>query len=304
MRECLFLLSLAFSMLHTANLSAQYQKAESNGLDVHYRIFGTGEPLLIIGGGPGDDSGRYLSLCEVLSENNQCILVDQRGTGKSLPAVIDSSTISVALTLEDFEAVRQKCGLNKWNILGFSYGGFIASLYAHFYPESVSSMVLLGSAGLNTSFFGHFRDNVFSRMQAGDKDKYEYWADSTRYAQQPNHALAEIVRAMIPGYFYDRKKSLLVSEAIKDTDFDQNGMGKLIWADIQNNNLDLTTMEQTFKGSVLVLHGRQDPLGESVALSLSNYYTDSKLVFVEQAGHYSWIEQPEKIRKNIDEFIE
>jgi proline iminopeptidase len=292
------------SLLLTSNLYAQYQKTESAGIDIYYRIFGEGEPLLIIGGGPGDASDRYLSLCDLLSADHQCIMPDQRGTGKSTPAIYDSTTISVALTLEDFEAVRKNLGLKKWNVLGFSYGGYLASLYAQNYPESVSSLVLLGSSGLNTNFFGHFRDNIRSRMQATDQAKYDYWADSARYAQNPTHALAEIIRAMMPGYFYDRTKSLIVSEAIKDTDFDINGMGRWIWYDVRKNDLDLAKMTPEFNGSVLILHGRQDPLGESVAQLLLTYYKNSKLVFVEKAGHYSWIEQPEVIKENINIFLE
>ncbi len=90
MKKCIISLIFVFSILPVTNVSAQFQKAKSTRMDAYYRTFGNGEPLLIIGGGPGDTSDRYLSLCEVLSENNQCILVDQRGTGKSLPAVIDS----------------------------------------------------------------------------------------------------------------------------------------------------------------------------------------------------------------------
>ncbi len=294
---------MIFNILFGSNLSAQYQKAESTNLDVYFRVIGEGEPLLIIGGGPGDASDRYLSLCELLSENVQCIMPDQRGTGKSIPTVFDSTTISIELTLADFEAIRKKLGFKKWNILGFSYGGFLASLYAHFYPESVSSMVLLGSAGLNTGFFGYFRDNIFSRMQTADKDKYEFWADSARYVNDPHHALAEIVRAMMPGYFYDRKKSLIISEAITDTSFDIHGIGKWIWSDIQKSNLDLTKMESKFTDQVLILHGRQDPLGESVPLNIKNYYNNSELIFVEKAGHYSWIEQPAMIKKSINNFV-
>lgn len=303
MKKCRIGLILLLIIISAANLSAQYQKAPSIGLDVYYRTFGNGDPLLIIGGGPGDASDRYLSLCELLSSDIHCIMPDQRGTGKSVPAVIDSTTISVELTLADFEAVRKKLGFKKWNVLGFSYGGYLASLYAHYYPESVSSLVLLGSAGLNTNAFGHFRDNIFSRMQAVDKDKYNFWADSARFTQNPTHALAEIVRAMMPGYFYDRKKSLLVSEAITDTSFDIHGMGKWIWKDIGNKKLDLAKMEKKFSGPVLILHGRQDPLGEGVPLSLSEYYKNSELVFVEKAGHYSWIEQPEKIKESIKTFM-
>ncbi len=259
--------------------------------------------MLIIGGGPGDASDRYLSLCDLLAADYQCIMPDQRGTGKSLPAVFDSTTISVELTLADFEAVRKKLGFKKWNVLGFSYGGYLASLYAHFYPQSISSLVLLGSGGLNTNFFAYFRDNIFSRMQAVDKDKYNFWADSARFTQNPNHALAEIVRAMMPGYFYDRKKSLIISEAIADTSFDIHGMGKWIWKDIRQRKLDLEKMEQKFSGRVLILHGRQDPLGEGVPLALSEYYKNSEMVFVEKAGHYSWVEQPEKIKGSIKIFL-
>lgn len=303
MKKQFLIVILLLTISANGQQSVPYQKVESNGLNVHYRVFGEGEPLLIIGGGPGDNADRYLSLAELLSNNFKCILVDQRGTGKSSPTVFDSKTISIALTLEDFEAIRKDLELNKWNIIGFSYGGFLASLYSHFYPNSISNLVLLGSMGLNTDAFGHFGDNISSRLQASDQQKYDFWSDSTRFAEDPKHALAEIVRSMMPGYFFDREKSLIVSEAIKDTDFDLMGMGELIWADIEKRNLDFSKMEQKFKGSVLILHGRQDPLGESVPLSINEYYKNSKLIFVEQCGHYSWVEQPEIISNNINEFI-
>jgi len=154
--------------------------------------------------------------------------------------------------------------------------------------------------GLNTDvIFGHFQDNIFSRMQASDKQKYEFWSDPERYKKNPRHSLAEIVRAMIPGCFYDRQKSLLVSGVIKDSDFNFTAMGNLIWADVKARNLDLTKMERRYSGPVLILHGRQDPLGESVPHSLASYYDQSKLVFIEKAGHYSLIEQPKEIMEHL-----
>ena len=298
-----FNLIVSIIFLLYAELFAQYQKTENNGLEVFYRVIGQGRPLLVVGGGPGDNSDRYLSLCELLSDSNRCILVDQRGTGKSVPSIIDSNTISIQLTLQDFEAIRKKLGIEKWHVLGFSYGGYLASLYAHFYPKSVSKLVLLNSMGLNTNAFGYFRDNIFSRLHVADKDKYNFWADSARFTGNPNHAFAEIVRAMIPGYFYDRKKSLLISEAITDTSFDIHGMGKWIWNDISKRNLKLQKMSPVYSGEILILHGRQDPLGESIPHSLKNYYKNSELVFIEKAGHYSWIEQPDEVLSKINRFL-
>ncbi len=63
-------------------------------------------------------------------------------------------------------------------------------------------------------------------------------------------------------------------------------------------------MSPEFTGPVLILHGRQDPLGESIPQALLSYYKKSKLVFVEKCGHYSWVEQPEKVKESIKTFLD
>jgi len=278
----------------------EYQKVNNSGLDIYYRVFGAGTPILIIGGGPGDVADRYLSLSQGIAKNHQCILVDQRGTGKSTPAVFDSTTISLALTLADFEAIRNQLGLKQWTILGFSYGGYLASLYADSFPSAVSSLVLLGSMGLNTDAFGHFDDNITSRLWAADLERVNYWSDPARLTENRSRAITEIIRAKMPGYFFDRKKSLLVSQTMKESDFNFD-LGDWLWKDIVKK--DLAKADAKFAKPVLILQGRQDPLGETVAQSLASYYSKSKLVFIEKCGHYSWIEQPEKVFASITEFL-
>ena len=290
---------LGFAIIST-NIFGQYQKVKSNNLDIYYRIFGDGQPLLIIGGGPGDNSNRYVSLCELLSDSIQCILPDQRGTGKSVPQIYDSTTIDLQLTIDDFEVIRKELGFEKWNILGFSYGGYIASYYAFHYPESINSIILLESMGLNTNAFGYFSDNIQSRLQDVDIKKIQYWSDSERLTEDKHKAIVEIIKAKMPGYFYDREKALLYQETMKESDFSFE-IGKFIWPDIINFNI--LEKENNFLKPVLILQGRQDPLGEGVAITLSKYYKKSKLIFIEKAGHYSWIEQPEAVKNNIETFI-
>lgn len=278
------------------------QKVVSHGLDIHYRIIGQGPPLLILGGGPGDVADRYLSLCELLSKKVKCILVEQRGTGKSAPAVLDASTISVALTLDDFEAIRKQLGLEQWSVLGFSYGGYLASLYAHFFPSSISSLILLGSMGQNWDGSPAFMDNVNSRLAASDRELVEFWSDPKRMKEDPQKAITETIRARMPGYFYDRKKSLLVSQAVKPSDFNFD-TGDLIDQDSLEKKLDLARMEPNFDRPVLILHGIQDPSGEAVPLALARYYKNSHLKWIEKSGYYSWIEQPDKIFQAITQFL-
>lgn len=298
----LFFLSALLLGTLALHAPAQYEKITSRGLDVHYRVFGTGTPILIIGGGPGDVSGRYLSLAEGLAPYARCILVDQRGTGKSTPAVLDASTVSIELTLGDFEAIRQQLGLKQWVVLGFSYGGYLASAYATFFPDAVSSLILLDSMGLNTDAFSHFGDNIASRLQATDRERLEYWQDPERVKADPHHALVEQIRSRMPGYFFDRKKALLVSQTMQDADFNFE-MGRFIWEDMDRRKLDLAARHPAFGRPVLILQGRQDPLGEGVALSLARYYPQAKLIFIEKCGHYAWLEQPEAVFAAICQFI-
>jgi len=300
-KKILFVLVCSLFIFINKNY-AQYQEISNSGLDIYYRVFGKGNPVLIIGGGPGDNSNRYLSLCNLLSNDFQCVLVDQRGTGKSVPEIYDSTTISISLTLMDFEVLREHLGLKNWIVLGFSYGGYLASLYANYYPASISQLILLESIGLNTDVFGYFLDNINSRLLSSDHELFDYWNDSVRVAVNPHHSLVERIRARMPGYFYDRKKSLIISQEINDSDFNFE-VGHWIWKDVVKNELDLDKVKSNFNKPVLILHGRQDPVGESVPQILSHYYKNSTLVFIEKAGHYSWIEQPEVVINSIKKFM-
>jgi proline iminopeptidase len=293
---------LLFALFLFKQAEGQYEKVNSKGLDIYYRVIGQGKPILIIGGGPGDVSDRYLSLCELLSKNYQCILVDQRGTGKSTPAIIDSTSISLALTIEDFEAIRNKLGYKQWTVLGFSYGGFLASVYTYDYPASVSALIHMGSLGFDFNVYRHFSDNIMSRLHPGDLELLKYWSDSTRMAADKHHAIVETIRARMPGYFFSREKALLVTQTMKDSDFNL-ALGDYLWDDMYKRSLELLKMDSKFDKPVLILHGRQDPLGESVAQALSRYYKNTKLVFIEKSGHYSWIEQPEKVLGAVNNFF-
>lgn len=47
---------------------------ESDGVDIYYKTFGAGQPLLILNGGPGMSSEGFIPLAEKLAGNHQTIL--------------------------------------------------------------------------------------------------------------------------------------------------------------------------------------------------------------------------------------
>lgn len=276
------------------------QIIEHNGAKIHYRIVGDGKPILLLSGGPGFSLDYMTPIADLLSNSFQCILLDQRGTGKSIVPTYDTNYINISATLEDIEFLRKHLGYEEWIVLGHSVGCFLASKYASDYPSSVSSLLLVETVGFNTSLWDYFGDNLWSRLLPSDKELAEYWTDSITVANDFKRASYEYQKAIMPAYFYDRKNSLLFTQKMKPEDWNID-VWWFIWDDMIK--IELSEISRGYHKPVLVLHGRQDPVGELIPFVVSQTYPNSKLVFIEQAGHLPWLEQPEVFKEAIISFL-
>jgi pimeloyl-ACP methyl ester carboxylesterase len=114
---------------------------------------------------PGEDSwlGRAL-------EEYRVLLLDQRGTGRSTPVGVlgGMSTDQQAHYLTNFRAdsivrdaelVRRELGVERWSILGQSFGGFCVVTYLSFFPEALREAFITG--GLPP--IGRPTDDVYAR---------------------------------------------------------------------------------------------------------------------------------------------
>lgn len=108
---------------------------------IHYKKYGTGEPLLIINGGPGLDCAGFVPLAELLSDKYMTIVYDQRGTGESVLNQIDSTTVTTEKMANDIETIRNFLKIEKWFVLGHSFGGWMAEYYVIYYPETIKAMI-------------------------------------------------------------------------------------------------------------------------------------------------------------------
>ena len=62
---------------------------------------GTGTPVVLLSGGPGLNPGYVYPIHEQLSKQFRSIILHQRGTGKTVMAKIDSTTLSLEKYIED-----------------------------------------------------------------------------------------------------------------------------------------------------------------------------------------------------------
>lgn len=102
---------------------------------------GTGEPLVLLAGGPAASHLIFQPYFSRLARHYRVIYFDYFGRGKSeRPA--DYKDVTFAGDVEDLEALRIALGFNKINIYGFSYGGMVAQAYALKYGENVKHLAL------------------------------------------------------------------------------------------------------------------------------------------------------------------
>jgi len=268
----------------------------SDNVTLHYETVGHGDPVVILSGGPGFAVGYMKPVADVVARRHQAVLFHQRGTG--LSAVTSYDTLTLDGAVSDLEALREELKVNKLTIVGHSWGGMLAMLYAQAHPDRVERIVLIDSGGLTTGFMDSFSKNLQAHETAEDLDAIAYWRDPARKKENPRHAAVETLKAKTASYFFDRRKSSGFRNALHDDGYEPRVFGALAAAFAR---YDVREGMKTLHAPVLIIHGRQDPLVAGGELHAG--IPGSKLVWIENAGHFPWIEQPEAFRKAIEPFL-
>jgi proline iminopeptidase/L-proline amide hydrolase len=117
---------------------------EVPGGDVYARVNGdlTGRrpPIVLLHGGPGSSHWYFLN-ATALADERAVILYDQLDCGRSdHPA--DPKNWTVRRFLDELDAVRRGLGVERWHVLGASWGGTLALEYAARRPEPLASAIL------------------------------------------------------------------------------------------------------------------------------------------------------------------
>ena len=84
--------------------------------------------LLVLHGGPGADHRYLLPQLLELGDEHELVFYDQRGGGQS--RTDDPAPITWQTHVEDFDAIARELGLVTREIVGYSWGGLLAMLYA------------------------------------------------------------------------------------------------------------------------------------------------------------------------------
>jgi pimeloyl-ACP methyl ester carboxylesterase len=124
--------------LDVQNIPAK--KAHVGDIDIAYKVFGRGEPFLLISGSGLVMDAWDHSILRDLSSNHTVIIFDNRGIGNTTAGTKPFSIIQFA---KDTAGLLDALKIQKADVLGFSMGSFITQELALLHPEKVTDIYFL-----------------------------------------------------------------------------------------------------------------------------------------------------------------
>ncbi|WP_370937267.1 prolyl aminopeptidase [Amycolatopsis sp. cg13] len=159
-----------------------------DGHQVYWETCGNpdGKPVAVLHGGPG--TGCSEGMRQFFDPSRyRIVLMDQRGCGRSTPHAGDTVDALKANTashlIADLELLREKLGIERWQLFGGSWGCVLGLAYAERHPDRVTEIVMMGLAtdrqleidlltgglaGMFPEAYARFRDGVPETERDGD----------------------------------------------------------------------------------------------------------------------------------------
>lgn len=292
---------VASALLLPSDARAQDGSFDSAGTQLYYTSVGTGTPVVLLSGGPGLNIEYMLPVAQFLPSGYRSIAFEQRGTGRSRPQTFDPATLTIQTVVNDIEALRVRLQQERLSLLGHSWGGMLAMAYAAAHPDHVDRLILVDSGGPTLEFTQWFGDNIEARLRPEDIELRDYWRAAGKNGVDPARVATEALKAIMPGYFFDRNAALAFASTMKASQYHPD-VNERLFADMRTH-YDSRAGLKRLRRPVLIIQGHQDPIGDKTAEDIRALITGATLVYIRRSGHFPWIEQPEAFRKAIVDFL-
>jgi pimeloyl-ACP methyl ester carboxylesterase len=119
------------------------EKVHVGDIDVAYKMFGKGEPILLFNGASDGMDAWDPSFLTGLSSNQTVIAFDQRGIANT---TVGSKPYTPEQLANDTAGLLDALKIQKADVLGYSLGSYLAQQLTMMYPEKVNSLILVGSS--------------------------------------------------------------------------------------------------------------------------------------------------------------
>lgn len=280
------------------------------GYKVWYKIVGNEGPgnqlpLLCLHGGPGA-AHDYLEPIEALAQTGRrVIFYDQLGNGNS-DHPHDPSMWSLGLFLEELHTVCPALKLDRFHLLGQSWGGMLAMEFALTKPSPGPASLILANSLSNTSQWIDEANRLCSELPSYVRQILE------KQDRSGNAGNAAHEQAMM--FFY--RRHLCRTDPWPECLFrtfrkmaENPEVYKVMWGSSEFHvtgklrNWDIRERLHEIQLPTLLLSGRYDEATPAITETLHNGIPGSKWVLFEHSSHMPHIEETERFLQVIEAFM-
>lgn len=282
---------------------AQGQLLSLNGTElwVHRKGEGRGPAIVVVHGGPMLDHGYLLEWLSPLADQHEVVFYDQRLNGRSAGEV-PAESVRVATWVEDIEALRRELGFDRIHLLGHSWGAHPALRYALSHPDRLRSLILLDPMAPSSEQWQQEQAAQAAAMTPEALEEIQRLRVAPGIASGEAEAIGALLQATFRTQFVDPARAAELDLYVPEDYLARSRQLGAMMGEL--SDFDLRTQLPALEAPTLLLYGDAEPGVEIGGRALHEGLPDARLVVIEQAGHFPFIEKPERFLSAVRAFLD
>ena len=281
-------------------------------------------PVIFLHGGPGGyvHSAIVKTLSPLALDGREVYFYDQSGTGLSDRRRHPKDT-TIESHLADLEAIRRHIGAEKVVLVGHSFGGLLAALYAADHPERIEALILSSPGVIQPEHFDADGKPETARLYPVPPqltfDPPADYAELTGARQMPLRAMAAFTVAqafdikVVPDREMDAAINTMASRFtramvcdpghVRPEEGGAGGYSRVGTNFYPDSFKDPRPAMRKVTAPVLILQGECDFLAYSDVYEYVDQFPRASYRFVPKAGHIIWWDQPDAYLGAVKAFL-
>jgi pimeloyl-ACP methyl ester carboxylesterase len=273
------------SVTNTENLhEIETKKVHVGDIDIAYKMFGEGNPVLLVNGFTATLDFWDPILLKKLASNHTVITIDNRGIGNTTSG---DKKFTITQFANDTSGLLDALKIKKADVIGWSMGGMIAQELALAHPDKVGKLIIYASTcgGNETAAPSPEVMNAFEN-QSGTRSEREQKLLPLLFPEE--------WRTQNPSYLENLP---ITAEIVSDKTVAQQKEAILSWLGTCNQLKNIIQ-------PTLVIVGTEDVFTPPAnSLLITKNIPGASLVQMQGGGHALSLQYPEKFSKVLSAFL-
>ncbi|MHB1225312.1 MAG: alpha/beta fold hydrolase, partial [Gemmatimonadaceae bacterium] len=254
-------------------------------------------PLVCINGGLLFDHASLWPSLAPLAAGRRLVFFDQRGRGRSQPPP-GVRAARIEHDAGDVGALREALGIERWDVLGHSWGGGIAMLGASLDLAGTRRVVLVDSVAPTGWWLAGLHQTALERL-TGPARAALAALDRAALVEPDPEVHSAYARAFAPAWFADVTLAPLFTPPVTT-----GATGPAVAARLRREGYDWRDRIRALDRPTLVIRGERDALPSRTAEELVALLPRATLRMIPDAGHMPFWERPETFFPVVQSFLD